>query len=172
MADPVTKATAASGVVVVAWAPMWTLTEWFPTMIGAVLGAAVAMSIIPGPDGARWVRVLRVLFLRVLDQGDEVEAGSSGTLQRLIQVYPVAGTSLHPLEWAAGQLDGRTTGTVRELGTQVADFIGVMNFAAGRVAQPGRVAVGPLAVDTDTGAFAALRAPEENFGEGTSRPGI
>lgn len=61
MADPVTKATAASGVVVVAWAPMWTLTEWFPTMIGAVLGAAVAMSIIPGPDGARWVRVLRVL---------------------------------------------------------------------------------------------------------------
>jgi len=61
MADPVTKATAASSVAVIAWAPMWTLTEWFPTMIGAVLGAAVAMSIIPGPEGARWVRVLRVL---------------------------------------------------------------------------------------------------------------
>jgi len=37
----------------------------------------------------------------------------------------------------------------------VAEFIGVMNFAAARVAQAGRVAVGPLAVEVDTGAFTA-----------------
>ena len=37
----------------------------------------------------------------------------------------------------------------------VADFIGVMNFAAGRVAEAGRVSVGPLAVEADTAAFAA-----------------
>lgn len=72
------------------------------------------------------VRVLRVLFLRVLDQGDEVAAGSSGVLQRLVQVYPVTGTSLQPLDWPANQLDPRVTGSVRSL-------LDVIQRNAGRV---------------------------------------
>ncbi len=60
------------------------------------------------------VRILRVLFLRVIDRGGESPPGCS-VLARLSRVYPLSDLGPDPLGWPARLLDGQVVGSLRSL---------------------------------------------------------